>query len=193
MKWIKYQIKQNLIDGQPILLEKKVGYNDANIAIAEREAYNGEYIIEEDSEAFDKKPLAIDFGGTGGKTAEEARNNLGLALKDISADYILITEQQQNLPEVLETKVFKQGNVVHGSITLSTEGIDMSILFYTNRDYLAKHTVIVNAIAIDEEGLPINSNVPVLFKYSVFPNQFVILGEIPSGAVKLTLNFSYIM
>ena len=49
MKWIKYKIVQNVIDGENIYLEKKVGYNEANLAIAETEAYNAEYTIEEDN------------------------------------------------------------------------------------------------------------------------------------------------
>ena len=79
MKWIKYKIVQCIIGEENILLEKKVGYSEANIAIAEIEAYNGEYTIEEDEKSYDDAPLGIEFGGTGGKTAEEARTNLGAA------------------------------------------------------------------------------------------------------------------
>lgn len=77
MKWIKYQILQSVIDEQPILVNKKVGYNDANLAIAQTEAYNGEYTIEEDEEDFEKEPLAIELGGTGAKTVEDACKNIG--------------------------------------------------------------------------------------------------------------------
>ena len=50
MKWIKYQIVQCTVGEQDVLATKKVGYNDANLAIAQGEAYNGQYeIIEDDS------------------------------------------------------------------------------------------------------------------------------------------------
>lgn len=77
MKWIKYQIvcgkNQN---EENILINKKVGYSAENIAIAEKEAYNG-YTIEEDAESFDKEPLAIELGGTHANNADDARKNLG--------------------------------------------------------------------------------------------------------------------
>lgn len=190
MQWLKYKIVCN--ENENILLDKKVTYNAENLAIAEAEAYNGEFEIEEDGqEEILKEPLLIEHGGTGAKTLEDAAKNLGLAVENISADYILITEQQDKLAEVLETKVFKQGNVVHGSITLNPENMLLNILFYVNRNYLAKHIVIVNAMAIDAEGLPIKQ-LPVLFRY-LLPNQFILLEELPSNTAKLLLNFSYIM
>ena len=48
MKWIKYQVLQSVIDGQPVLANKKVGYNEAHLVIAQNEAYNGQYSIVED-------------------------------------------------------------------------------------------------------------------------------------------------
>lgn len=95
MKWIKYQIVCNTIntgtEDEPlyenILLTKKVGYNDANLAIAQKEAYNGEYTIEEDEKNFEIEPVAIKFGGTGAKTVEEARANLGVATSDHVHDW----------------------------------------------------------------------------------------------------------
>ena len=76
MMWIKYQILQNIIDGEKILIEKKVGHNEANLAIAEAEAYDGKITFEEDEESFEKEPLSIELGGTGAKTIEDARDNL---------------------------------------------------------------------------------------------------------------------
>lgn len=77
MKWIKYQIVCGTNENnEDILLNKKVGYSDENLAIAEAEAYNG-YEIIEDEESFDKEPLAIEFGGTKAKNAADARKNLG--------------------------------------------------------------------------------------------------------------------
>ncbi len=77
MKWIKYQVVQDTNGEEVILLTKKIGHSEANLAIAQVEAYNGEYTIEEDSKSFDEKPLAIEFGGTDAKTAAEALNKLG--------------------------------------------------------------------------------------------------------------------
>lgn len=52
MKWIKYQIVCNQSTGA--LLDKRIGYSDENIAIAEAEAYNGEYTIEEDGKTLEQ-------------------------------------------------------------------------------------------------------------------------------------------
>lgn len=82
MRWIKYQIVQCTVDEKDILATKKVEYSDANLAIAQGEAYNGEYTIVEDEKSFDKKPLGIEFGGTNGKSAEEARTNLNVYSKE---------------------------------------------------------------------------------------------------------------
>lgn len=79
MQWIKYQIVQSIIDEETILIEKKVGYSEANLAIAQAEAYNGEYTIEEDGITINKKPIAIEFGGTGADNAEDALIKLGAA------------------------------------------------------------------------------------------------------------------
>lgn len=49
MKWIKYQIVQSTVGEETILVTKKLGHNEANLAIAQAEAYNGEYTIEDDS------------------------------------------------------------------------------------------------------------------------------------------------
>ncbi len=78
MKWIKYQIAQEN-DEEIILLTKKVGYSEANLAIAGEEAYNGQYTIEEDGVSFEEKPLAVELGGTGAKNAQAARTNIGAA------------------------------------------------------------------------------------------------------------------
>ena len=55
MKWIKYQYVCNILNEgteneEVILLDKKIGYNEANLAIAQKEAYNGQYEIIEDEE-----------------------------------------------------------------------------------------------------------------------------------------------
>lgn len=75
MKWIKYQIVQSTINTgtesdpvfEDIIVTKKVGYSESNLAIAETEAYNGEYTIEEDEEVVNigaelKVPLVLTKG-----------------------------------------------------------------------------------------------------------------------------------
>lgn len=49
MKWIKYEyVCGTSTDGAEILAKKRIGYSESNLAIAQTEAYNGEYTIEED-------------------------------------------------------------------------------------------------------------------------------------------------
>ena len=58
MKWIKYKLCSGEInrgteenpDIQPILHEKSMEWSKASEEIAKREAYNGEYTIEEDGQ-----------------------------------------------------------------------------------------------------------------------------------------------
>lgn len=87
MKWIKYQIVQSTIGEETILVNKKVGYNEENLAIAESEAYNG-YEIVEDAESFDKEPLAIELGGTNAKNGSDALKNL------LAQGYLILSPYQ---------------------------------------------------------------------------------------------------
>lgn len=57
MKWIKYKILQCIVDELPIFIEKKVGHSEENLTIAQSEAYNKEYTIEEDSEETFEAPF----------------------------------------------------------------------------------------------------------------------------------------
>lgn len=77
MKWIKYKVVQDTSGEEVICLIKKIGYNEANLAIAQAEAYNGEYTIEEDDKAFEKEPISIEHGGTNATNKADARKNLG--------------------------------------------------------------------------------------------------------------------
>ena len=80
MNWIKYQIVCGTNEnGENVLLNKKVGYNAENLAIAEAEAYDGfEIVYDADGgQSFEKEPLTIELGGTGAKTSEGAVKNLG--------------------------------------------------------------------------------------------------------------------
>ena len=49
MKKIHYNLLQGFnSDNSPILLPVELGYSEPNLAIAEKEAYNGKYTIEDD-------------------------------------------------------------------------------------------------------------------------------------------------
>lgn len=76
MKWIKYQILCN--DVESILVAKKVGYSEDNLAIAEKEAYDG-YEIVEDEIDYEKEPLDIKHGGTSATSLLEAADKLGFS------------------------------------------------------------------------------------------------------------------
>ena len=76
MRWIEYEYFCN--ESKGITFQKKVEYNEANLAIAQQEAVNGDYNITEDDEVIETQPLAIELGGTGAKTASEAREKLGI-------------------------------------------------------------------------------------------------------------------
>lgn len=93
MKWIKYQIVCNTVNTgteeepnyEDVLIDKKVGYSEANLTIAQNEAYNGEYEIIEDEKSFDKKPIPVEYGGTGANNAKDARTNLEITPDNIGA------------------------------------------------------------------------------------------------------------
>ena len=83
MKWIKYQYVCNILnegteDEEVILLDKKIGYSEANLVVAQKEAYNGQYEIVEDGETVKSNPLPIELGGTGATTKAGARQKLGI-------------------------------------------------------------------------------------------------------------------
>lgn len=81
MKWIKYQVVQCTVGEDDVLITKKIGYSDANLAIAQSEAYEGQYTIEEDGKTFQKTPVSIEDGGTGAGNAVDARTNLNIYSK----------------------------------------------------------------------------------------------------------------
>ena len=59
MIWIKYQVLQCTVGETSILVNKKLGYSEENLLIAEKEAYNG-YEIIEDGEALNKEPVTLE-------------------------------------------------------------------------------------------------------------------------------------
>lgn len=109
MKWIKYQVVQSTNGEETVLANKKVGYSNENLAIAQREAYNG-YEIVDDEQSFEKEPLAIELGGTGAKTAEQARENIGAASKQYVDARVIIATDPNNDGNI----VLQYGGVVEG-------------------------------------------------------------------------------
>lgn len=80
MTWIEYDYICN--ENLGITLHKKVEYNEANLAIAQQEAIDGNYALTEDEETAGIQPMSIELGGTNAKTAAQALANLGGAPKD---------------------------------------------------------------------------------------------------------------
>ena len=51
MKVIKYKFLVGEVDAEPILSDVEMGWNEINEEIAKREAYNGDYTIEDDGKS----------------------------------------------------------------------------------------------------------------------------------------------
>lgn len=145
MKWIKYQIVCGKNENEEdILINKKVGYSNENLAIAQKEAYNG-YEIIEDSESFEKEPLAIEFGGTGAKTAAEALQKLGAVSKSYVDNRTLVFKDPNN-----------DGNIVleYGGVVLKGETVYVPVKgvdYYTEKDKEELIAEIINDIPFAEE------------------------------------------
>ena len=60
MKWIKYLFNTPADDGTDNLFPKALPYSDEALQIAEEEAFNGEYAIEEDGQAEAAAPATED-------------------------------------------------------------------------------------------------------------------------------------
>ena len=79
MKWIKYEyVCGTNTDGSEILAKKRVGYSEANLTIAQSEAYNGEYTIEEDGKEYPSSaaiPANADMKGNRITNLGNAMNN----------------------------------------------------------------------------------------------------------------------
>ena len=50
MKYIHYQTQMSSEDEEVVLSDVKMNYSEPNLVIAKREAYNGEYTIEDDGQ-----------------------------------------------------------------------------------------------------------------------------------------------
>lgn len=84
--WIKYQIVCN--ESKNILLNKKIEHNDANLIIAQNEAYNGVYEIVTDDKVVEKQPLSVVLGGTGEKTGFNALRSF------LASGYMILSPYQ---------------------------------------------------------------------------------------------------
>ena len=68
MKIIKYKFLSAEINHgteeepkiEPVLLEKRMGWSEANEEIAKAEAYNGEYTIEDDDQGEQETPITLE-------------------------------------------------------------------------------------------------------------------------------------
>lgn len=83
MKWIKYEYicGINPEDGSDVFAKKRIGYSEANLAIAQGEAYRGEYTIEEDGKEYPSSAtIPADADMQGNKIT-----NLGNAASDTDA------------------------------------------------------------------------------------------------------------
>ena len=94
-KWIEYDYVCNASKG--IFLRKKVAYNEVNLAIAKIESCNGSYTITDDSKDMEVNPIAIELGGTGAKTASDARKNLEVsqAIEDTIGCYYRMVDGEK--------------------------------------------------------------------------------------------------
>ena len=74
MKWIKYLFNTPAEDGTDNLFPKALPYSEAALQIAEEEAYNGEYTIEEDGQAEPEVPEEDDLWAELAAAIEEGVN-----------------------------------------------------------------------------------------------------------------------
>ncbi len=137
MKWIKYQILQCVNGDETILIDKKVGYSNANLTIAKSEAYNGSYQTVEDDETFETQPLAIELGGTGVRTFEDLKANLGLG------------DQELNIDTILNSYIWKRCRFIPGVVGIERTGTESSnyivasngTIAYSNSIYINEGTI----------------------------------------------------
>lgn len=69
MKWIKYNFLSTKVnhgteeapEWEDVIIKKEVGWNEANEEIAKKEAYNGEYTIEDDGMEEVSTPSQLDI------------------------------------------------------------------------------------------------------------------------------------
>ena len=74
MKWIQYLFNTPAEDGTDNLFSKALPYSEETLRIAEEEAYNGEYTIEEDGQAEPEVPAEDDLWAELAAAIEEGVN-----------------------------------------------------------------------------------------------------------------------
>ena len=74
MKWIKYLFNTPAEDGTDNLFSKALPYSEEALRIAEEEAYNGEYTIEEEGQAEPEVPAEDDLWAELAAAIEEGVN-----------------------------------------------------------------------------------------------------------------------
>lgn len=111
-KWLKYQIVCNA--DKNILLDKKIEYTEANIVIAQNEAYEGVFTIEEDDKVLEKEPLSVELGGTGAKVGTEACKNIGAVQVPTGTDLTegFIYQNPDGTTKFVPQKLFKYSVIV---------------------------------------------------------------------------------
>ena len=113
--------------------------------------------------------------------------------EDITDSFILIPEGSMTLPTITEISVLKRDREIKGFIEFEVTSGMSGLLCYVNRDYLPAHTVIVDALAVNAEDVPLDGYIPVVLKYKYMPNQIACLKPaLLAGASRMILNFSYI-
>ncbi|MEE0981466.1 MAG: hypothetical protein U0K91_07255 [Acutalibacteraceae bacterium] len=111
--------------------------------------------------------------------------------EDITTNFILTPEGGVTLPAINKISVLKKDREIRGFIEFDLTDYTHGIMCYINRDYLPEHTVVADAVVIDNESVPVGEYFPVMLKYFT-PNQFTCWKPVPEGASKMLLNFSYI-
>lgn len=151
MKWITYQIAQSTVGEEDILITKKVGYSEANLAIAEAEAYDG-YTIEDDEKAFS---TTTEFPGDADMTGHKIKN-LGEPTDDSDAATLgktkeLISPVVNDIAINRLTLGTQKKNLIDQSLLLNASGwtVDENGVYSGNIHNL--HVYVQNGYPIETE------------------------------------------
>lgn len=109
MKWIKYQIVQCTLGQEDVLLDKKVGYSDANLAIAQNEAYQGQYEIFEDDTPEPSKGIAPANLSNAIDSTSGVNDGIAATPAAVKAAYDL-AKTKANAADIAKTATFGMSN-----------------------------------------------------------------------------------
>lgn len=127
MKWIKYQIRQCVVGDVVILANKKIGYSEANLAIAEAEAYDGYQIFDDGKPEpkFEKIPTKV----------SELENDAGYLTPD---DEVYSIDSQILYMKNVHKGIFEQAEIEQ------TGGMTYKVNVGTEEEpvYKLQHTVV---------------------------------------------------